>query len=340
MMERPDQEPQQTEKNPKSDVVRSNILTAAAGASYLLCLLAATAILVIEPKERIKLGLWQAKRSSSLISLPKVRSQGIGIVKLEGMIAMERKGAFMGDNMVERVNKSLAKLAAKDSVKAIILRINSPGGMVASSQEIYAQVTRLRQKHNKPIVALLGDVAASGGYYIASACDSIVAQPGTLTGSIGVIFQTGEFAGLFKKYGIEFNTIKSGRYKDIGNFSRAMTPDERRILQDVIDSAYEQFVGAVADGRKLPAATVKELADGRIYIGDNAMKLHLVDSTGGYQAAIDIAKELGGIDGEPEIVTDTNIREDIIGELFKANALTDLKVLLPPAGLLYLWTGY
>ena len=187
------------------------------------------------------------------------------------------------------------------SVRAVVVRIDSPGGVVGPSQEIHEAIRRVRAK-DKPVVASLGAVAASGGYYIAAAADRIVANPGTLTGSIGVIMHLAELEGLFKKIGVRYEVIKSGRYKDLGSFARRMTQDERRLLQDLLDDVHLQFVEAVAEGRGLDREVVLALADGRIFSGRQARGLQLVDALGGLQEAVELAAELGGIPGKPRVL--------------------------------------
>lgn len=199
------------------------------------------------------------------------------------------------------VVRELEEHRENPSVRAVVVRIDSPGGVVGPSQEIYDAIRRFRAK-DKPVVASMGAVAASGGYYIAAAADRIVANPGTLTGSIGVIMQMAEFEGLFKKVGVRYQVIKSGRYKDIGSPARAMTEAERRLLQSLLDDVYEQFVDAVAEGRDLDRQAVLALADGRIFSGRQARSLGMVDALGGLQEAIELAAELGGIPGKPRVL--------------------------------------
>lgn len=207
-------------------------------------------------------------------------------------------------------------------VKAIVLQLDTPGGGVAPSQEINQAVWRLRDE-GIVVVAAMGSEAASGGYYIASACDEIVANPGTITGSIGVIMETVHLEAALKKLGAHFETIKSGEFKDSGNFTRPMLPRERALFQDAIDDVYGQFVDSVAEGRhdavaavlakrtngdpaKVSDAAVRayvaKLADGRIYTGRQAQALGLVDTLGGLEDAIDRATDLAGLD-DPEVVT-------------------------------------
>ncbi|MCX8116363.1 MAG: signal peptide peptidase SppA [Desulfobacterota bacterium] len=187
-------------------------------------------------------------------------------------------------------------------VKAIVLRIDSPGGGVGPSQEIYREVMKVKTEHHKKVVTSMGSVAASGGYYIASASDLIVANPGTITGSIGVLMEFTNIEELFKKIGIKGVVIKSGEHKDLGSPFREMTPEERRLLQGVIDNVHEQFIQAVAEGRKMDRAKVAQVADGRILTGEQAKALGLVDQLGNLQDAIDAAAKMVGIEGEPQIV--------------------------------------
>jgi len=252
---------------------------------------------------------------------------------------MTREGFLPGSDPVERMRRSLERYGKKKSVKAILIKINSPGGTVASSQELYRLIAEARARYQKPVIAFLGDVAASGGYYAACAADAIVADPGTLTGSIGVIFQTGQFDGLLKRFGVQFRTIKSGKFKDIGSSTRPMLPEEERILQEMISQAYEQFLEAVAKGRRMPSESVRPLADGRVYIGEQALRLGLVDSIGGFSEALERAKKLGGIEGEAKLLEEWDLKEEIFSELLKGATFLQGR-LSPPSGLLYLWSGY
>ena len=196
----------------------------------------------------------------------------------------------------------LKKFSESPSVKAIVLRIDSPGGGVVPSQEIYDAVRRIRTKQSKTVVASMGTVAASGGYYIAVATDRIMANPGTLTGSIGVIMELANIEGLLKKIGVESVVVKSGEHKDLGSPFRQMSESERRILQNVMDDVHTQFIEAVAEGRSLKVAEVKSLADGRIFTGRQAKDQKLVDELGDLDDAVKLAAELAGIEGEPKVV--------------------------------------
>ena len=170
------------------------------------------------------------------------------------------------------------------------------------SQEIYDAVQRVRNKNNKAVIASMGTVAASGGYYIAAATDRIVANPGTLTGSIGVIMETANVEGLLKKIGVEGIVVKSGKFKDVGSPLRKMTEEEHALLQAVMDDVHKQFIDAVAEGRALEPSTVQALADGRIFTGRQAKEAKLVDELGNLDDAIQLAADLAGIEGEPKVV--------------------------------------
>jgi protease-4 len=213
----------------------------------------------------------------------------------------------------------LKKFGESPSVKAIVLRIDSPGGGVVPSQEIHDAVLRVRNKQNKAVVASMGTVAASGGYYIAAATDRIIANPGTLTGSIGVIMELANLEGLLKKIGVENVVVKSGRHKDIGSPFRKMSDEDRRILQSVMDDVHTQFIEAVAEGRSLDVSDVRPLADGRIFTGRQAKEIKLVDELGDLDDAIRLAADLGGIEGEPKVVEPRkrfSVRELLESRLF------------------------
>lgn len=197
--------------------------------------------------------------------------------------------------------RELREHADNPAIKAVILRVNSPGGVVAPTQEIFAAILRAR-KAGKPVVATLGAVAASGGYYVAAAADRIYANPGTLTGSIGVVMQMANVEGLLKKVGVEYVVVKAGAYKDVGNIARTMSPDERKMLQALLDDVYSQFVDAVAEGRGLERKEVLAFAEGRIYSGQQALALKMVDEMGGFEDAVEAAGKLANIPGRPKIV--------------------------------------
>src|SRR5512139_155908 len=213
----------------------------------------------------------------------------IAIVEVRGVITQS-------SGVIEELQQYLED----DGVKAIILRIDSPGGGVGPAQEIYREIIKIKPK--KKVVTSMGSVAASGGYYIACASDRIVANPGTITGSIGVIMQFSNLEELLKKIGIKGVVLKSGEHKDIGSPFREMTPEEKSIMQEVLDNVHQQFIQAVADGRKLDRAKVVPIADGRILTGEQAKNLGLVDEMGNLQDTIDITAKMVGIEGKPYVI--------------------------------------
>ncbi|MBI1726324.1 MAG: signal peptide peptidase SppA [Candidatus Rokubacteria bacterium] len=214
----------------------------------------------------------------------------VAVVEIEGVI-VDGTAAI----------RELREHADNSSIKAVILRVNSPGGVVAPTQEIFAAIQRAR-KAGKPVVATLGAVAASGGYYVAAAADRIYANPGTLTGSIGVVMQMANIEGLLKKVGVEYVVVKAGSYKDVGSFARTMSPEERKMLQALLDDVYSQFVDAVAEGRGLERREVLAFAEGRIYSGQQALALKMVDEMGGFEDAVEAAGKLANISGRPRLV--------------------------------------
>lgn len=222
----------------------------------------------------------------------------IAVIRIEGLIATGLGGSTLFENVSGSDSiVSLLSEARKDpSVKAVVLRVNSPGGSAAGAQEIVAEVAAVREA-GKVVVTSMGDVAASGAYWVASATDHIVANPGTLTGSIGVIMEVANYEGLFEKLGIDYEVLVSGEHKDMGSPLRRMTEEERRILLSMVEDIFDQFVEAVAAGRGLSREELLPLADGRVFTGSQALDVGLVDSLGGLRAAIDTAAELAGIEG-------------------------------------------
>ena len=218
-----------------------------------------------------------------------VDRQGIGLVEVKGMILDSKETV-----------RQLRHFLKKDNVKAVVLRVDSPGGVVAPSQEICEEVRKFAAK--KKIVVSMGSLAASGGYYISAPATLIYANPGTITASIGVILKLSNIEALIDKIGIKAYTLKTGKYKDSGSPVRQFSEEDRAMLQAVIDNTHEQFVQAVAVGRKLPVAEVRKIADGRILTGEQAKALKLVDRLGTLQDAIEEAGRLAGIKGEPEVV--------------------------------------
>ncbi|MDP2982741.1 MAG: signal peptide peptidase SppA [Candidatus Latescibacter sp.] len=245
-----------------------------------------------------------------------VSKKSVAIIEITGVI-------ISPSSVVERLERYIRN----DNIPAIVLRLNTPGGGVAPTQEIYDTVLKARQK-GKKIIGSMGTVAASGGYYIASACDSIMANPGTITGSIGVIADFVEFSNLLKKLGIDITVVKSGKYKDIGSISRPMSEEEKELISGVIMDTYDQFVQAVSKGRRMDVETVKKYADGRIFTGRQAKNLGFIDKLGTYQDAIDMAGRITGIGANPPVVKeDKELFWDIITKgmskiLFKSMELS------------------
>ncbi|MCS6896927.1 MAG: signal peptide peptidase SppA [Nitrospira sp.] len=215
----------------------------------------------------------------------------IALIRVEGIILDSQETI-----------EELRRFGENPAVKAIVLRIDSPGGGVVPSQEIHDEIKRIRARNNKAVVASMGSVAASGGYYIAVATDRIVANPGTLTGSIGVIMETANIEGLLQKIGVEGVVIKSGKYKDVGSPLRKMSDEERGLLQSVMDDVHKQFIEAEAEGRAIELTDAQALADGRIFTGRQAKDAKLIDELGGLGDAIQLAADMVGIEGPPKVV--------------------------------------
>lgn len=214
----------------------------------------------------------------------------IALIQLEGVILNS-----------ESIINNLKKCSERQDIKGIVLRIESPGGSVAAVQEIYEQILVLRKK-GKKIVASFGNVAASGGYYVALACEKIYANPGTLTGSIGVIINAVNFGELMQKWGIELKSIASGQYKSTGTIARKMTPEEEAILQEIVNDVHTQFVNAVKENRNIPEDVLNRLTDGRIFTGSQAYKVGLIDGLGSLEVAIQETAKLCGIKGKPRVI--------------------------------------
>lgn len=258
-----------------------------------------------------------------LSSLRIKTDHAVGVVEVLGEIYSSTK-----------VRRELEKFLNNEKIKGIVVRIDSSGGLVGASEEIYRDVKRAASK--KPVVCSLGSVAASGGLYVASGCSAIVVNKGTLTGSIGVLMMMPDLTGVFDKLGVGMNVIKSGRFKDTGSPFRKLDAEDRRVIQGVADTAYEQFVNVIAESRKLEPRKVKEFADGRVIVGEEAMRLGLADAEGGVNEAARIALEQIGDKSEPELVYSTSAR-GMLGMLFEAgeSKLFHFVRLLGEARLLY-----
>jgi len=253
----------------------------------------------------------------------------VAVIEVEGVIASARD-----------LNERLIAFRDDPSVKAIVLRINSPGGGVGPSQEIHEEVGKTVRI--KPVVVSMGSVAASGGYYIAAPAQRILANPGTITGSIGVIMEFTNIQELLGKIGLQNAVVKSGEHKDIGSPTRPMSERDRQILQELIDDVHQQFMTAIAEGRKMDMNKVRALADGRIFSGNQALKLGLVDELGNLQDAIRVAGKLGGIEGEPAVVYPPDPRPRLLDYLVEQGASQIGEVLKGDVqpGLQFVWPGF
>jgi protease IV len=251
---------------------------------------------------------------SGLDSTPEASFSGsalkrIGLVRVDGVIM---------DG--EEVIRQLRSFRNDNTIAGVLLKVNSPGGAVAPSQEIYAEVLNY-QKQNKPLIVSMGTVAASGGYYISSPAKKIFADPGTLTGSIGVIMTLPMYEALAKKVGVEMRTFKAGKFKDLTSPYRSMAAPEQALLQGMLDDTHDQFIGDVATARNLPYDTIKVYADGRVFTGRQALKAHLVDSLGGYHDALKYLRHITGLSDKAKIIERTEkstlFREWLVEEAIK-----------------------
>jgi protease-4 len=247
----------------------------------------------------------------------------VALIRIEGTIIDSK-------NTIDEI-----KEYTKDpSIKAIVLRIDSPGGAVAPAQEIYEEVRKAVAK--KKVVVSMGTVAASGGYYIASPASKIFANPGTLTGSIGVIMEIPNIEGLMNKLGIKTEVVKSGRHKDTASIFRGVKKEEREILQNVLDNVHGQFIKAVAEGRKMLYDDVKKIADGRIFTGEQALKAGLIDELGNLEDAVQSAAKLSGIKGEPVVVSKKE--HFTLINLLRGTVAKELTDMVPSVKVKYLFT--
>lgn len=257
------------------------------------------------------------------------KKDGIGVIELKGMIVTS-----------EEVLSNLTSFRHNQNIKSIILRIDSPGGAVGASQEIFEEVKRTNEV--KPVVASMGSMGASGGYYAALGAEKIMANPGTMTGSIGVIVKFPNLAGLFEKIGYKSEVIKSGAMKDVGAPNRALSEEERALMQGLIDNVYNQFVQAVVENRTLTEEIVRKLADGRIYSGEQAFEAGLIDELGNFTDAISMAAELGGLDPKkPELIYPVSEKRfSLLNLLTGSNEQSLLEGFMPEYPVLsFEWTG-
>jgi len=240
-------------------------------------------------------------------------SDRIQVVDVEGELVESRQ-----------ILDQLKRYEDSNSVKAILLNVDSPGGGVAASQEIYTEIKRLREKKDKIVVAYLSSTGASGAYYISCAANKIIANPGTIVGSIGVIAEWVNYADLLEWAKLKDIVFKTGEFKDTGSPSRALTENERKYFQGLIDDMYVQFVEAVSSGRKLDLQQVRSMADGRVFTGRDARERKLIDEIGNFQDAVDITAKLAGISGKPRLLRSNRQRVTLLDVL-----TTDLSRLVP-----------
>ena len=248
----------------------------------------------------LAVGLGRQSASSPVYEEEYVSGSGpdkIAVVPVEGEIssANTTTAGVQPTTTPEGLAAALKQARDDARVAAVVLEVNSPGGGVTASDEMHQGILDFKRSSGKPVVVSMGDVAASGGYYISTAADKIVANQTTLTGSLGVIFTLTDISGLANKYGVDQEVIKSGEFKDMGSSFRDLTPEERQILQSIVNEAYDKFVNVIVQGRNLPEGRVHEIADGRVYSGEQAKKLGLVDSFGGLDESAGIARKLAGI---------------------------------------------
>jgi protease IV len=298
----------------------------------ILTLIAVTAIIDIGFKIEKK------TRSEMKLTLPEF-GPGVAILRVDGPIGMSGpSGVFGITHGAESIIRRLAEIEKDSGIKAVVLRINSPGGTVAATQEIFEKLMKLRKK-NIVLVASMAEIAASGGYYIASACNYIMANYGTITGSIGVIAFSPNLKRLFEKFGIQMNVIKSGKYKDLLASHRDMTPEERSLIQEMIDLSYNKFLRDVALGRNMNQDDIKPVADGRVMNGETALKNKLIDQIGTFEDAVLKAKELAGLDpAAPVFEKNPTPIQEIFGSLqniFSAKILPDPGMIYNPSGIEY-----
>lgn len=281
---------------------------------------------------------------SGLISTSLSAKEGapnVAWIKVRGVIATDNSNSpFSRPQGAAAIAKKIREAGEEKEVKAIVLDINSPGGTVASVQNIYSEILKAKEK-GKKVVALFRDVAASGGFYIAMAADQIVAEPGTITGSVGVIMQSANVEGLFEKIGVKMVPITSGKYKDIGSAYRPMTDAEKALLQDMVNDTYTQFFAAVKAGRpNVSEETLLEYTDGRVFTGQRAYNLGFIDKLGGEDEALKLAGELAGVEN-PKIISSKsdNLRDFIFsfGSSVESASLAKQVEALATPSVSYLW---
>jgi len=330
---------------PQPAVVKSNLFGAknwliALGVLYFLSL--APALMIISKIDSKSKKTMDKTMDDNSLSSALLKKDAVGVIPVYGTIYQDSSGSFVEKGSQQIVVK-IKKMGKDKNIKAIVLDINSPGGSVGAVQEIYSTILKVKAETKKPFVAHFGEVSASGGYYIAAACDKIVSQGGTITGSIGVIFSLGNVEGLFKKIGLRYDVIKSGKFKDIGSMTREMSREEKELLQAMIDDSYASFVEAVSAGRKIPKEKLVDIADGRVFTGNQALKSGLVDKIGDLQDTIDEAGIMSGLGKNPRTTRSRSYSfEDLFSlvdvKLGLFNGIRDIKNDSPK--LEYRWAGF
>ncbi|MGB8957571.1 MAG: signal peptide peptidase SppA [Candidatus Aminicenantales bacterium] len=297
---------------------------------------------------QIRLDLLGEDKLQEVVLRPSAARDKVLMIDIDGTISSALETGFLAreKSVVARVSERLERAAADPRVKAVILRLDTPGGEVTASDIIYNEILRFKERTGRPVIGLMMSVAASGGYYIASACDLIVAHPSTLTGSIGVISIFPSVESLMSKVGVKVNVIKSGPAKDSGSPFRDMTEDEKKMFQGIIDEYYEGFLAVVAKGRKgkIAAADLRTIADGRVYTAPQALKLGLIDGVGYFDDAFGKARDLASIERAKLVSytyfpkTQTNIYAGRLGDFSPLEAkVVESMVGALKAGFYYLW---
>ena len=297
---------------------------------------------------QIRLDLLGEDKLQEVVLMPSAAREKILMVDIDGTISSALETGFLTreKSVVARVFERLERAAADPWVKAVILRLDTPGGEVTASDIIYHEILRFKERAHLPVVGLMMSVAASGGYYIASACDVIIAHPSTLTGSIGVISIFPSIESLMSKVGVKVNVIKSGPVKDSGSPFRDMTDEEKAIFQGIIDEYYEGFLAVVAKGRKgkIAADSLRTIADGRVYTAPQALKLGLIDAVGYFDDALGRARQLASLKAAKVVSytyfpkTKTNIYAQQLGDLSPLEAKVVESMLgALKTGFYYLW---
>jgi protease-4 len=314
--------------------------------AVLLVPILAAALAACSPQ--IRLDLLGEDKLQEVVLRPSPARDKVLMIDIDGTISSALETGLLSreKSVVARVSERLERAAADPWVKAVILRLDTPGGEVTASDIIYNEILRFKERTGRPVIGLMMSVAASGGYYIASACDLIVAHPSTLTGSIGVISIFPSVESLMSKVGVKVNVIKSGAAKDSGSPFRDMTEDEKKMFQGIIDEYYEGFLAVVAKGRKgkIAAESLRTIADGRVYTAPQALKLGLIDGVGYFDDAFGKARDLASIERAKLVSytyfpkTTTNIYAGRLGDFSPLEAKVVESMLgALKAGFYYLW---